>query len=188
MTFKPFLTGIAVTGLTLGSLGLTSVPAHALTIGSQIDAIWFGDASADNFDFATFFLDSGPEPGFTFVTGKGDIPTGLLSAAIKDIPSFAAFVPINDFIFFGNGVDYNFSLSAITPTISGNSLSIALKGLFADGTPGVGTLTTQLDGEPVRAWSATVTAVPTPALLPGLIGMGVAALRRKDEESAEENA
>lgn len=31
-------------------------------------------------------------------------------------------------------------------------------------------------------------AVPTPALLPGLIGLGVAALRRKDEESTEENA
>jgi hypothetical protein len=28
--------------------------------------------------------------------------------------------------------------------------------------------------------------VPTPALLPGLIGMGIAALRRKDKESAEE--
>jgi hypothetical protein len=30
--------------------------------------------------------------------------------------------------------------------------------------------------------------VPTPALLPGLIGLGVAALRRKNEEPAEENA
>lgn len=30
--------------------------------------------------------------------------------------------------------------------------------------------------------------VPTPALLPGLIGMGVAALRRKKDETAEENA
>ncbi|MFQ4139777.1 PTPA-CTERM sorting domain-containing protein [Nodosilinea sp. PGN35] len=188
MTFKPLLTGIAVTGLTLGSLSLASVPAHALSIGSQIDAIWFGDASTNNFDFATFFLNSGPEPGFTFVTGKGDIPTGLQFATIKDIPSFSAFVPIDNFIYFGDGVNYNFSLSAITPTISGNSLSIALRGIFADGTPGVGTLTTQLDGEPVRSWSATVTAVPTPALLPGLLGLGIAALRRKDGEPTEENA
>lgn len=30
--------------------------------------------------------------------------------------------------------------------------------------------------------------VPTPALLPGLMGMGVAALRRKKDETAEENA
>ncbi|MBE9112161.1 PTPA-CTERM sorting domain-containing protein [Nodosilinea sp. LEGE 07298] len=30
--------------------------------------------------------------------------------------------------------------------------------------------------------------VPTPALLPGLIGLGVAALRRKQDETAEENA
>ncbi len=34
----------------------------------------------------------------------------------------------------------------------------------------------------------TITAVPTPALLPGLIGLGVAALRRKNDETAEENA
>lgn len=33
--------------------------------------------------------------------------------------------------------------------------------------------------------SSGVTPVPTPALLPGLIGMGVAALRRKSEESEE---
>jgi hypothetical protein len=32
------------------------------------------------------------------------------------------------------------------------------------------------------------TAIPTPALLPGLIGLGVAALRRKKDETAEENA
>ncbi len=34
----------------------------------------------------------------------------------------------------------------------------------------------------------SITAVPTPALLPGLIGLGVAALRRKNEESTEESA
>jgi hypothetical protein len=36
--------------------------------------------------------------------------------------------------------------------------------------------------------SGSLTAVPTPALLPGLIGLGVAALRRKNGETAEENA
>lgn len=188
MTCKPLLTGIAITGLALGSFVLFEAPAHAISLGSQLDAIWYGDASPDSFDFATFFLETGTDPGFAFVTGKGDIPIGLLSAQVKDIPSFAAFAPIDNFIFFGDNVDYNFNLSSIMPTVSGNSLSIALRGSFASGTPGVGRLTTQLDGNPVRSWSATVTAVPTPALLPGLIGMGIAALRRKDEESAEDNA
>ena len=36
--------------------------------------------------------------------------------------------------------------------------------------------------------SGDVTAVPTPALLPGLVGLGVAALRRKQGKSAGENA
>ena len=37
--------------------------------------------------------------------------------------------------------------------------------------------------------TGSATAVPTPALLPGLIGMGVAALRRKqEEETSEDNA
>ncbi|MBE9112160.1 PTPA-CTERM sorting domain-containing protein [Nodosilinea sp. LEGE 07298] len=38
------------------------------------------------------------------------------------------------------------------------------------------------------SYAFDVEEVPTPALLPGLVGLGVAALRRKDEESAEENA
>lgn len=38
------------------------------------------------------------------------------------------------------------------------------------------------------SYSLNIEEVPTPALLPGLIGLGVAALRRKNEESAEENA
>lgn len=37
--------------------------------------------------------------------------------------------------------------------------------------------------------AVSVTPVPTPALLPGLVGMGIAALKRKSsDESAEENA
>lgn len=36
--------------------------------------------------------------------------------------------------------------------------------------------------------STSTVPIPTPALLPGLIGLGVAALRRKQDETAEENA
>lgn len=40
----------------------------------------------------------------------------------------------------------------------------------------------------ITGFRAEYEVIPTPALLPGLIGMGVAALRRKKDETAEENA
>jgi hypothetical protein len=65
-------------------------------------------------------------------------------------------------------------------------------GTFGDGTQGIGELAqlVSVSGSPnVFGYAATFTAVPTPALLPGLVGMGLAALRRrKAEEAAEENA
>ncbi|PSN19038.1 hypothetical protein C7271_09405 [filamentous cyanobacterium CCP5] len=43
-----------------------------------------------------------------------------------------------------------------------------------------------VDGTPLGTSGVGVGQVPTPALLPGLIGMGVAALRKKQGETAEE--
>lgn len=40
----------------------------------------------------------------------------------------------------------------------------------------------------ITGFRAEYEVIPTPALLPGLIGLGVAALRRKKDETAEENA
>lgn len=65
------------------------------------------------------------------------------------------------------------------------------RGVFGNNTPGIGELAPleQIGTAGNFGFSASVTAVPTPALLPGLIGMGVAALRRKQgEEASEENA
>ena len=57
---------------------------------------------------------------------------------------------------------------------------------------GTGTITTQLNGalragrSVTRSLSGDVTAVPTPAIIPALFGMGVAAIRsNKKEEDAE---
>jgi hypothetical protein len=65
-----------------------------------------------------------------------------------------------------------------------------LRGVFVSGSDSiaaVGRFTSQLSGANPSSYSLSIEAVPTPALLPGLIGMGIAALRRKKEE-AEENA
>lgn len=65
------------------------------------------------------------------------------------------------------------------------------QGRFTDGSLGLGTFTlgraiTSPAGNPVVTndfnYTLSVTAVPTPALLPGLIGMGLAALRKRKAE------
>ncbi len=66
-----------------------------------------------------------------------------------------------------------------------------LSGTFVSGPDSiaaVGRFTSQLDLTNPSSYSLSIKAVPTPALLPGLIGLGVAALRRKKDETAEENA
>jgi hypothetical protein len=66
-----------------------------------------------------------------------------------------------------------------------------LRGVFVSGSDSiaaVGRFTSQLSSTNNRSrYSFSIEAVPTPALLPGLIGMGIAAFRRKKEE-VEENA
>jgi hypothetical protein len=84
-----------------------------------------------------------------------------------------------------------FDFTATTATFLTGLERYKFTGFFGDGTKAVGELAqlVEISGSPgVFGYSATFTAVPTPALLPGLIGLGVAALRRKNEESAEENA
>jgi hypothetical protein len=68
------------------------------------------------------------------------------------------------------------------------------KGVFSDGTVGLGTFNlgaeiTRPAGNPIVPndfnYTVSVTAVPTPALLPGLIGMGLAALRKGKGEAEQ---
>jgi uncharacterized protein YjbI with pentapeptide repeats len=103
--------------------------------------------------------------------------------------------PINNFITGVNlgsapfsNVDFN-----LTSFIWNSSTGDAdLTGVFVSGSDSiqaVGRFTSQLSAaNNLSSYSLSITAVPTPALLPGLIGMGVAALRRKKDETAEETA
>lgn len=191
---KNVLTGLLTTAGVATTLAVAS-PAHALSPTSQLDLIWFGDATENNIDFYTLGLTpdapSDPDAGFAIALGQGDIPSGLQFAQVKDLNSFDLTSPISDFVSFGPGVPYNFSLSSISKVVDGNSLTLNLKGLFGDNTPGQGTLTTQLvgtgSGSP-RAWSTTLAVapeIPTPALLPGLIGLGLGVLRKRQGAAVE---
>jgi hypothetical protein len=83
----------------------------------------------------------------------------------------------------------SFRLTRILPTLTDDGgFSATYSGIFSN-LPGDvygGSLTTQLTatGNGGALFSSTV-AVPTPALLPGLVGLGVAALRKRKGEGAE---
>jgi hypothetical protein len=125
----------------------------------------------------------------------GDNSDGMTSAEYD----FSA-IPI--FLTLSNG--YSFSLDAgsllrLREQEGGSQPLVTvfgagpLTGTFTNGSEvvaGLGSLTfTRVPGSSGYSASLSTVVIPTPALLPGLIGMGVAALRRKqNEESAEENS
>lgn len=85
----------------------------------------------------------------------------------------------------------NFSFSLLSFVYDKTTGIGRFQGTFADGTVGLGTFVlgsaiTSPAGNPVVTndfnYTLSVTAVPTPALLPGLIGMGLAALRKRKAE------
>ena len=85
-----------------------------------------------------------------------------------------------------NGVQY--TLESMTLNQVGGDLLGSYAGFFTppvSGVPGFGSLTTQGNFTIGSSFSSTVTAVPTPALLPGLLGFGVAAFRRRKGEATE---
>jgi len=98
--------------------------------------------------------------------------------------------------------DLFFNLTQAVVTVGNYSLltkqrpvSVDFTGTFSNALGnflGSGLLTTQLNvskGKDITSgYSITSTAVPTPALLPGLLGLGVAALRKRKSEESEVEA
>lgn len=100
--------------------------------------------------------------------------------------------------FLSIGADLFFDLSSAVASFSGTAADFDFLGTYNNSMGeilGSGTLTTQVkfvngvDTPSSFSISGETAPVPTPALLPGLVGMGVAALRkRKSEEEAVEEA
>lgn len=168
--------------------------AEAITLGSSYTISGQGKFSPTLIDFQSNPLVTGTSGQFNSMA-----PIKLGSVAIAAVPDvFDISVPgtglLVDFDDSGFGAfqtknifDFFVTSATFLPGID----RYRFTGTFGDGTKGVGELAQLIEvpGESdVFGYSATFTAVPTPALLPGLIGLGVAALRRKNEESAEENA
>ncbi|MBD2000323.1 PTPA-CTERM sorting domain-containing protein [Leptolyngbya sp. FACHB-671] len=204
MNFKSFAlkTAIAATVLTGSTLAVS--PAEALEFGSQLDFTGYAVVSPESLDFKLYngAVDTltGEDIGefSVAVSGKTGSFTGLPSVnlpflgaitvgQVKDISSVASFTAINNFLYFGENSPFNFNLTSFA--YNSTKELYEFSGLFADNTIGTGRLTTQFMGNNQNSYSVTIVAgneIPTPALLPGLIGMGAAVLRKRNAEENEQ--
>ncbi|MGP1384426.1 MAG: PTPA-CTERM sorting domain-containing protein [Thainema sp.] len=177
-----------VTGITL-----LASPAHAAGLTGQIDIIWNADATPTSLEFYTFLNQADDGRGnigdFLVSNATGSFsslaptPLTVTPGVIKDLPTIPVLggSPISNWLDFANNT-FDFTLTSFVNT---SNLEYAFEGFFSDGTRGIGGLTTQINGSGVKSYSATITAtaIPTPALLPGLIGLGLGILRKRNGEA-----
>jgi hypothetical protein len=210
---KSCLSVAVVAASTLAGTLMVSAPAHALSIGSKIEFGWKGVLGSNSADFKTLpkFLSLTPVSdigfgAFLINEGEGDFasfnPTDdeVSTAVIKDLGSTSlsdtdSADDIADFITFGSN---SFKLSSMSYFENPDqSRGYLFKGIFQDGTLGEGSITTQFgDNTKALSYSGSLftvppsidpdggpTPVPTPALLPGLLGMGVMAMRKRKAQA-----
>lgn len=165
---------------TLDFFSLTN-PVNGNTSGQRTSV----DASTGSFQNANVFSLVLPLPqiqdlGLTATANPNIFTQGVFSNFITGVDI------AND----SGGVDsVSFDLTSFTYNkTTGDAL---FSGVFKSGTfsiAGEGRFTSQLEltGAAPSSYSMSITAVPTPALLPGLIGLGVAAMRKRKAAMAEE--
>ena len=207
MNFKLLALGIfTATGIVSGSF-LISTPAQAATVVDG-DTLAFGGFA--KFNKTSGYLDfAGGPTGGTFGPSDG-------IAAILPGSSGSAFGPIFSKVTVKDlklalvpDTTNSWALSAVLPgflTVTSNGLQFRLDTFILSNTKGdwLAQYTGQFDGgingigefDPLSDktfttnigsfYSADATAVPTPALLPGLVGIGVAALRKRNQQGGED--
>lgn len=177
------------------SLFTAAVVATALTVAVQEAAnaasIRFVQQVGDRFDYGLNATETGEElflQGSTFeisgFTGLTNLETGGVFGSIFELDKVTL-----------NSVRWQLNQSFyIASSPAEIDLSLVRFSIFSSSQLGNGSFSIDRIGNDAETISYTgalpvPNAIPTPALLPGLIGMGVAALRKKgQEEPAEQEA
>jgi hypothetical protein len=199
-----------VTAVVAGAVS-TSSAAKAFSVGDTLqftsgaDIVKFDfDGMPDRLNFGNNTFDptgaaanslgkiivSTSEGGFAAYSGT--------TGSIKDLGlNPATPLPLKNFITIGN---LSFELKnffyGTSPTPGKfDSFNLTIEGIFRNGgkSLGEGLLTAQFkdgkkSGLSSYSGSFVVTEIPTPALLPGLVGLGMGVLRKRKKEMAEANA
>ncbi|MBW4582611.1 MAG: PTPA-CTERM sorting domain-containing protein [Tildeniella nuda ZEHNDER 1965/U140] len=198
IVFKATVAAAAVAGSTLGAASVQAASVSSnLNFTGSVSITQTG--TAFNFDFL-------PNPGFAFGAADGDIEIGANSglfaeavggAKIKDVSTDqSTLLPnfITGLLYDGDNV--TFSLTKVTASVAGVFSSTGFNfftfdGFFTDGSGivlGNGAVSAQFAQPTVSGtttFSGSITPVPTPALLPGLIALGVGVLRKRRVAAAE---
>ena len=134
-------------------------------------------------DGATSFLEVyGPNPSFTFTTE---------AEAQAAVDALLAAIPGDEFVPFSSSSS---SENAIVPYALPNPFSFLAQRGFWNRSNG-NTSQTNFNHQPITEYDSSVysfvtfeepTSVPTPALLPGLIGMGFSAIRKRNLAQSDE--
>jgi len=217
MNFKSIgLGAVATTAMVVGSV-FANTPVQAMTINAGDVLGLIGSARLQNADVAVGSTSKLNFSSYTNTTSGTLLVSGASSGAfeplalqfafaeVKDLTLtktatntwvFAPATALVDFVTVAAG-NVKYDLTKFTLTKEANLFTANFEGLFRSDNEVAGTgsfapadsLTFLTNTGKGSSTSMDITAIPTPALLPGLIGLGVAALRkRKSEESGVEAA
>lgn len=201
MNFKRLGLGLAATAAMTTGIALTEAPAQALSFGDALD---FSSKSGSlaSFNETTGFLDFGlVENDFASPFGSlneeiffNDItltsiapvaPGAIASWQYTGATPFTLITGLDDGL--GGETRVYDVVSFVLNQYGPNAFIANVNGFFnPPGVQGVGGISSfgsfTLSGSTI---SGQITVVPTPALLPGLIGMGLAAMRKRKNEQVE---
>jgi hypothetical protein len=205
MNLKTVSLSAATATVVATGIALAGSSANAAVLANSVLAI-NGNARLEliggnnwKLNFANFSAGTG---NVTVETGSTGSFTGLVGSntRIRDLsltksdntwtlsnPSSSPFLQLS------NGVQYLLNTFTLTRTSSGPFFLGTFDGTFFDPSDNSSIASEGLFSSQGRdflsktgtTFSATVTAVPTPALLPGLIGLGVAAWRKRRSEDEQ---
>lgn len=201
MSLKLFGIQSALTVSAAAGVILAAAPADAAGLKGQLDLVWNADATPTGIEFYTAIPNSPFPLNGPADDARGDIGDIFVSAATEDFASLAgsggvvkdlAAIPlpgsnVSQWLDFLNN-DFDFTLTSFSNV---SNLEYAFEGFFNKaGSIGKGSLTTQILGNGVKSYSITITAdgkqIPTPALLPGILGMAAAFMGKRNQQVAEE--
>ena len=205
MNFKTPLLGVAAAAIALSTATVAVSPAQAAIVaGSTLNLASpvGGGVSATNSNInlsGTF----GQPQNVAVTGGAGSFSFSPFGLGVSNIFARIVDVPLSSGVFTGllpgfisginttgfapaNAVSFDLTKFVFNNmTKAGDFFGVIRKG--TDFSDAIGQFTTQtLDG--ATSYSMTVTAVPTPALLPGLIGLGMGMLRKRKKEMAAVSA
>lgn len=214
MNFKKIGLGLAATAAMTTGMALAEAPAHALSFGDTLQFSTDEDMSPNlatlKPDGGLFKFDAGSIDidVTSAVFGAANTPIGdsilTLQQIATQVGAVATYQLVGTSVPWLSGLNdelggftrtytlTSFILNQTSPSsAAGFAFSADFNGFFQPPTPGVQGIGGLGGFGKLASTGSTVagaiTAVPTPALLPGLIGLGAAALRkRKGEQVAEQ--